>query len=248
MSLVTILKSAAGWRLEQHTKWEPPGGSGVYRRRLLVWSNVLDRRRCCRILVCLDGQNVFAFGKSLGEPHWSGEEQLSKYAPPNTVFCAFPASSRRYQEYVGWSLEPGHYSPSGERHAEAVMSSLLPYLLRRFPRGRVCGLLGASAGGVAALYTGWRFPGRLPAVACLSAGRHYFGELLTRSPGLPSERIFLSCGDSGMDREFVEQNRWFAKKLRQRGAEVDLVLHRGEHTESVWGRRLPRLLERLLDR
>lgn len=153
-----------------------------------------------------------------------------------------PASKRRYPEYVGWSFEPGHFSKSGARHADFLVHAVLPYIKSRFSRARLKGLIGASAGGVAALYTGWRYPRRFPMIGCLSAGRHYFGELLSQFEGLPAERIYLSCGDQGMDAGFLPDSKMFAAQLKQRGAELQTRWHRGDHSEPVWSRRIPDLL------
>ena len=46
-----------------------------------------------------------------------------------------------------------------------------------------------------------------------------------------------------MDREFIYQNKWFASEMKARGANVRARWHRGDHSEKVWGRRLPDLLE-----
>ncbi len=245
MHRIVTLVSQGTESLEHHTGWEPPGGSGVYRRRLLLWRNFTNRRRRCKILLVLDGQAFFAFGQPESRQHWRAEERLKKCSSP-LVVCAIPASQKRYEEYVGWSLEPGHYSPSGARHAQFLVEAVLPYLTTYFPRAELSGLIGSSAGGVAALYAGWSNPSVYPALACLSAGRHYFRELLNRFEGLPAPRVYLSCGDRGMDRGFVQENKFFANRLKARGCEVTLHLHQGEHCETVWGRRIPSLLNHFL--
>ena len=234
--------------LEQHTRWEPSGGTGVYRRSLFMWRNFSGRWTPCDLMIFLDGQNLFAEPKVSRQPHWSGESRFSKWPHPLLV-VGVPASKKRYQEYVGWSQEPGHYSPSGHRHAVFLAEYVIPYIRSCFPRARLKGLVGASAGGVAALYTGWSYPKLFPSVACLSAGRHYFSELLQAFPGTPAKRIYLSCGDSGMDREFLDDNKDFASALKKRCPERLLCRwHRGDHSEPVWSRRIPGLLTFALQR
>ena len=228
-----------GGVLERHTEWEPRGGTGVYRRRLMLWKNFSRVNRRCNLLIFLDGQNLFETDHEGENPHWSAEKHFSQCSEPLLV-VAVPASRRRYPEYVGWSLE--HNDPSGDSHADFLVQAVLPYLFSLYPNARLRGLIGASAGGVAALYTGWSYPGVFPGVACMSAGRHYFSELLERFEGVPAPRVYLSCGNRGMDAAFQEVNRELAKALRARGSHVLLRMHKGDHSEPVWSRRLPDLL------
>jgi len=233
--------------LERHSQWEPEGGTGVYRRSLFVWKNFTQRWTPCDLLLFLDGQHLFgAARESEKAPTWHAEKKLANWEYP-LVVVGIPASRRRYPEYIGWSNEPGHYSSSGERHAAFLVDFVVPYLKSLYPRARLKGLIGASAGGVAALYTGWLYPRAFPTIGCLSAGRHYFPELLERFERRPARNIYLSCGDRGMDREFIHQNKWFAAEMKARGANVRARWHRGDHSERVWGRRLPDLLNFFLE-
>lgn len=232
-----------GGRLERHTEWEPRGGTGVYRRRLLLWKNFTRPNRRCNLLLFLDGQNLFESQHERNGFHWSAEKHFAARQEP-LLTVAVPASRRRYPEYVGWSQE--HYHPAGASHAEFLVQSVLPYLYSLYPNARLRALVGASAGGVAALYTAWSYPGLFPGVGCLSAGRHYFGELLEQFEGGPAPRVYLSCGNRGMDEGFQEPNRQLARALRARGCEVRLRMHQGDHSEPVWGRRLPDLLDYFL--
>ncbi len=236
-------ETAYGGFLERHTEWEPKGGTGVYRRRLMIWKNFTRSNRKADLLLFLDGQNIFATEHKAPPPHWSGEKHFSRYPHP-LVVAAIPASRRRYPEYVGWSHE--HYDAAGAAHVGFLVNAVLPYLHSLYPNARLRALVGASAGGVAALYTGWSHPSSFPGLACLSAGRHYFGELLERFPGLPAPKIYLSCGNRGMDAGFRDENRLLARALKERGGEVLLRLHQGDHSEPVWSRRLPDLMNFLL--
>lgn len=242
--IVAYSQVADGGILERHTDWEPSGGTGVYRRRLMLWRNFSGKHRACDLLLFLDGQHFFEAGHSGPQPSWRAEHTLSQWPKPLLV-VAIPASRKRYPEYVGWSHE--HYHPTGERHAAFLAQAVLPYLQHLYPKARLRALIGASAGGVAALYAGWRWPGLYPGIGCLSAGRHYFQELLDRFEGLPAPRIYLSCGDRGMDRDFIALNRDLARALQERGADLRLRLHQGDHSEPVWSRRLPDLLRFFLE-
>lgn len=229
--------------LEKHSGWEPEGGTGVYRRSLFLWRNFRPRWTSCDLLIFLDGQNLFESTQTFDRLHWSGEQQFGKWEGPLLV-VGVPASKRRYPEYIGWSQEPGHYSRSGDKHAAFLVDYVVPYLKACFPRARLRGLIGASAGGVAALYTGWRYPKVFPTIGCLSAGRHYFAELLEMFDGVPAKKIYLSCGDRGMDREFLPESKLFAAALKARKkADILCRWHRGDHSEPVWSRRIPDILK-----
>ena len=243
MSTIVTYTDEGYGLLERHSRWEPDGGTGVYRRGLFMWRNFGGRWTPCDLLIFLDGQNLFSTIQPEAARAWNGEKHFSTWEKPLLV-VGVPASKRRYPEYIGWSNEPGHFSPSGERHADFLTQWVVPYIKEQFPRARLKGLIGASAGGVAALYTGWLYPKMFPAIACLSAGRHYFGELLEMFDGLPAPRLYLSCGNRGMDREFLEVNKQFAAALRKRRPkELRCRWHQGEHIEEVWSRRIPDLLK-----
>jgi enterochelin esterase-like enzyme len=198
-------------------------------------------------LLLLDGQNLFAAAQTDSRLHWDAESKLAAWERPLLV-VGVPASKRRYPEYIGWSQEPGHYSPSGDKHAAFLVNFVVPYLKACFPRAKLKGLVGASAGGVAALYTGWCYPKMFPAVGCLSAGRHYFSELLNNFSGVPAPKIYLSCGDRGMDRDFLIESKLFASALKaRRQAEVLCRWHKGDHSEPVWSRRIPDILRFTLE-
>lgn len=244
MSRISLYpETAYGGVLERHTAWEPRGGTGVYRRRLLLWRNFTRYNRRANLLVFLDGQNLFATAPEQENLHWHAEKHFSGCQEPLLV-VAVPASRRRYPEYVGWSLE--HYHPAGASHAHFLVQSVLPYISSLYPNARLRALVGASAGGVAALYTAWSYPQLFPSVGCLSAGRHYFRELLERFEGMPAAKVYLSCGNRGMDAGFQDDNRELARALRVRGCQLRLRLHQGDHSEPVWSRRLPDLLDYVL--
>ena len=243
MSRIYTYPEAEEGVLEKHSLWEPPGGSGVYRRSLWFWKNFASDDTVCDLLIFLDGQNLFKAASLGRRRHWNAERHFAQRHHPLLV-VGVPASVRRYPEYIGWSREPGHFSISAQKHAYFLVHFLLPYVRDLYPRSQIKGLIGASAGGVAALYTAWSFPRVFPAVGCLSAGRHYFSELLELYEGMPAQKLYLSCGDTGMDAELLPSSKKFAKLLRARkGLDLRTCWHRGKHSEVVWSRRLPDLLD-----
>jgi enterochelin esterase-like enzyme len=130
----------------------------------------------------------------------------------------------------------GEYA-RGRRHARYLVCELLPALEARYAlsaRAEDRVLLGASLGAVAALATGWRYPGIFGGLILKSGsfifdaqrlqGRppvfHRIARLVAafrRAAQKPAERIFISCGAlEGLDSE----NRALATFLKERGVAV----------------------------
>ncbi len=239
MSYKELSHSGQG-TLESHYGFERKA-PGILRRRVYVYQNRIDRRRKLPLVIVLDGQHLFEATAPMVS--WRAERACDARQTP-FLLVGFPSSTQRYPEYIGWSQKEGHTFEAAQNFRIYLVKHLLPYLKKRYrvDPERVY-LLGASAGGVAALYCAWRHPGVFEAVGCLSAGRHYYPELLRTFKKAPPFRLYLSCGDRGMDRGFRSQTRNFAKALTKRGADVRLKLHAGDHSERTWSRRLPRVLD-----
>ncbi len=138
--------------------------------------------------------------------------------PPMIV--ALSPSANRFEDYT-----------ASEAHARYVVDELVPWLegrysLRRRPADR--GLMGASLGGVAALSTAWRHPGRFGRLF-LQSGSFAFTDIgesdrgpvlqqvvpwmndFRRTPGRPAERIYVSVG---MYESLIYENRSLAALLQ----------------------------------
>lgn len=233
MLSVKTLDCQAEGTLETHFGFEE-GPTGVLRRRLWVYRPA-GFRRGGPVVFFLDGQNAF------GERGWRAERAADR-CPVKCLLVGVSNSSRRYPEYIGWSQEDGHTDPVAERHADYLVDTVVPYIQDVYRTGKRRALAGASAGGVAALYTGWTRPKVFSTIGSFSAGRHYYDELLERFPEKPPFRLYLSCGDQGLDREFRPQTAEFARHLKARGTEMRLRLHKGSHHETTWARRIPDFL------
>ncbi|MDJ0975960.1 MAG: alpha/beta hydrolase-fold protein [Planctomycetota bacterium] len=138
--------------------------------------------------------------------------------PPMVV--ALSPSADRFGEYT-----------ANEAHARYVADELMPWLVDRYPlrrRPADRGLMGASLGGVAALSTAWRHPGRFGRLF-LQSGSFAFTDIgesdrgpvlqqvvpwmnaFRRDPGRPAERMFISCG---MYESLIYENRSLAALLQ----------------------------------
>ena len=119
------------------------------------------------------------------------------------MIVALTQSHDRLKEYAG---DPAH--------AAFLSEELLPLLQTRFPLlddPTARGLMGASFGGVASLYTAWRYPGlygclllQSGSFAFTDIGHHRRGPVFDpvvkfinafrENPGRPAQRLFISCG------------------------------------------------------
>jgi enterochelin esterase family protein len=141
------------------------------------------------------------------------------------------------------------------RHAQYLTEDLLPALESRFPAIRVPearGLLGASFGAVAALFTAWSYPGtwgrlmlQSGSFAFSDIGEHRRGprfdavaEFVNRfreAPGRPAQRVFVSCGTY---ESLIYENRAMYPILQGTGMDVRYVEARDGHNWENWRDRM----------
>ena len=162
--------------------------------------------------------------------------------PPMVV--ALVDSPDRLREYA-----------ADERHARFIADELVPHLEARYPliaepSGRC--VMGASFGGVASLFTAWRYPGYFGRLLLQSGsfafsdiGRHKRGpafdpvvefvNAFRENPGRPSEKVFLSCG---VYESLIYENRSMMPLLRELGIDVRYVEARDGHNWENWRDRL----------
>jgi len=145
--------------------------------------------------------------------------------------------------------------PDDPRHAALIAEHILPYMESRFPLyGRPdsrC-LMGASFGGVASLSTAWRYPGvfgrlllQSGSFAFTDIGAHKRGPAFDRvvrfvnefreNPGVPSERVYVSCGTY---ESLIYENRSMVPFLQSTGMEVRFDESRDGHNWENWRDRL----------
>lgn len=217
-----------------------------YREFYVYLPSGCQRGRKHPLLLVLDGQNAFGHDSARDWKLIDTVDRLSArgaITPPIVVGVSH--GTNRLREYIGWSKEPGHRFAAGDHHHHFLVDHLIPFLKAHYPvrlRPRSSVILGASAGGVAALYTAFENSENFAGVGLLSAGRHYLGELLERFPNGPLSipKIYVSCGDRGMDEELLPAARDFAHRAKSKGGEVRFRLRKGAyHVESAWTKVLP---------
>jgi enterochelin esterase-like enzyme len=160
------------------------------------------------------------------------------------LLVALTQSPDRLREYA-----------ANRNHARFVTEDLVPWLEARFPlqqspAGRC--LMGASFGGVAALSTGWFYPGfygrlllQSGSFAFTDIGESERGPLFApvvdfvnafrAAPGRPVDRIFVSCG---VYESLIYENRSLVPLLQRTGMEVRYVEARDGHNWENWRDRL----------
>ncbi|NCG21918.1 MAG: enterochelin esterase [Rhodobacterales bacterium] len=140
-------------------------------------------------------------------------------------------------------------------HARFIMEDLVPAMESRFkiskdPRQR--GLMGASFGGVASLFTAWQYPGQWGQLM-LQSGSFVFTDIghhgrsplfdpvvaftneFREDPGRTGARIFLSCG---VFESLISYNRSLVPLLRGAGVQHRFRESRDGHNWIGWRDRL----------
>lgn len=162
--------------------------------------------------------------------------------PPMIV--ALTHSPRRLVEYA-----------ADENHAKFLVEELLPHLETTFPLlegARNRGIVGASFGGVAALHAGWKYPSAFGKMGLLSGSFAFtdigeserppafepvveFVNTFRQNPGLPAEKIFISCG---VYESLIYENRSLVPLLQETDANVRWVEVRDGHNWENWRDRM----------
>jgi enterochelin esterase-like enzyme len=160
------------------------------------------------------------------------------------LIVALTQSPDRLHEYAG-----------DDRHATFVAEELLSHVSEHFPlidEPHARCLMGASFGGVASLHAAWRYPGifgnlllQSGSFAFSDLGRHHRGPVFDpvvrfmnefrENPGLPAERIYMSCG---IYESLIYENRSLVPRLQDQGVEVRFEEARDAHNWENWRDRL----------
>ncbi len=145
--------------------------------------------------------------------------------------------------------------PGDPRHAQFLSEDLLPWLNRRLPlddRPQARTLMGASFGGVASLYTAWRYPGVFGNLL-LQSGSFAFSEVgphtrgaafdpvvgfmnqFRRKPGDLCERMYISCG---IYESLIHENRALVALMQDAKIDIRYREVRDGHNWDNWRDRL----------
>ncbi len=197
------------------------------------------RRRTYPLLVAHDGEDYLRYS----ELQVVLDNLIHRLEIPPMI-VALIQSPDRLREYA-----------ADPRHGRFLVTELVPALEKRYPllaRPVARGLMGASFGGVAALHTAWRDPGRFGRLLLQSGsfafsdiGEHGRGDVFDpvvdfindfrAKPGRPTDKVFVSCG---IYESMIYENRSIVPLLQATGMEVRYVEARDGHNWDNWRDRL----------
>jgi enterochelin esterase-like enzyme len=106
--------------------------------------------------------------------------------------------------------------------------------------------IGSSMGGLISFYMAWLHPEVFGKAACLSSGfayddGHLVDKISFSSKKIPGARIYLDCGDQGLDKYFLADNNRMKDLLAKKHPEIKLMyrVYPGDnHNEYAWAKRL----------
>lgn len=214
------------------------------------------------VLYMLDGQNVFAHPESAVYDtwcaNWTMEKLVNEGSIPPWIIVAIDHTDDRLGEYTAWV--GGRVSLFGQ----FLTQTLKPYIDKTYrtrPEPQWTGIIGASLGGLAALFMGRTYPnifgriGSLSAALMLGDGQmfRYWDRYLNAW-----SKIYLYVGGAeqysfyGVWLDYPPVNRDFYNHLKQLGYrdyELQFELASGEpHHETAWARQLPDIFRWLLEK
>jgi enterochelin esterase-like enzyme len=209
-------------------------------RRLLIYLPARFRRtRRYPLLLVHDGEDYLRFA----DFKTVLDNLIHRLEIPPMIVC-LTQSPDRLLEYAGH-----------EAHARFLAEEVLTLMRTRYPlidepAGR--GLMGASFGGVASLFTAWRYPGFFDRLL-LQSGSFAFSDIGTHRrgpvfdpvvrfvnefrarPGRPASRMYLSCG---IYESLIYENRSLVPLLNEQGIQVRYEEVRDGHNWENWRDRL----------
>ncbi len=210
------------------------------RRRAMIYLPARFRRsRRYPLLIIHDGEDYLRFAALR-----TVLDNLIHRLEIAPLIVACTQSPDRLNEYAGNDL-----------HARYIVEDLLRSLQGGLPlddSAGARGLMGASFGAVASLHVAWRYPGKFGRLL-LQSGSFAFSDIgpsrrgpvfdpvvrfvneFRASSGLPTERIYMSCG---IYESLIYENRSLLPLLRAQGMEVRYDEARDGHNWENWRDRL----------
>ena len=242
------------------------------RRDVMVWLPPgYDASRPLPVLYMQDGQNLFDPATSFSG-HWAVAETMAYLAERGmpAIAVGIPnAGKRRILEYSPF-VDTRYGGGLGDHYLRFLADTVKPLVDDRFatrPEPAATGLVGASLGGILALYGVARRPDVFGLCAALSPSCWFARQALNRhltDLRKAEGRFYLDVGllegsrrrpasgvQSAGAKRFTGAVDRVAKKLSKKGVAAGrdllyLVDPRGEHNEFHWRRRLPLALRFLL--
>jgi predicted alpha/beta superfamily hydrolase len=219
------------------------------------------------VLYMHDGQNVFAHPESALFDTWCANHALERLVSEGRIapwlIVAVDSTQDRLAEYSPWPEPRGNVPARAGPFVRFFVETLKPFVDRVYrtrPEPWWTGVMGASLGGLMALYLGRRYPEHFGRIGALSPSVMWgcdrlFSEWTSHTRQW--SRIYLDAGDDetvdpvGYVMRYGQATRDFHRHLQHLGYadhELRLVLEPGgQHHERDWQRRLPEALHWLLE-
>ncbi len=220
------------------------------------------------VLYMHDGQNLFDAATSFIGVEWNVDETVTRMVQDGQVrpliVVGVENTSQRAFEYtpVPDRVRGGG---GGDLYARFLVEEVKPFIdetYRTMPDAAHTGIMGSSFGGLASVYTAWKYPNVFSRVGAMStsygwAGGHILGFVESNDPP-PGARVWADMGtaeypgDSDGDGvpDIMEQHRRFRDVLLAKGMTLPGTLAYVEdegavHNERAWAARFPRALRHL---
>ncbi len=159
-----------------------------------------------------------------------------------------PISYGLYPENVDSFLN----SLTADQHIENIVNEVVPTITEEIGQTyspETTAILGASMGGLAAIYAVIRRPDYFHAALSFSphwviGGNKLAENLMNSFPETGSHKLWMSRGTKGLDASYEEPQDLATKLIKERGYRegIDLryrTLNRGAHTNATWARYVP---------
>ncbi len=227
-----------------------------------------DLQRHYPVLYMMDGQNVFSHPASALFHTWCANTTMDRLLHEGRtqpwIIVGIDHLPNRFDEYTPWPYSrKGIHAPKGHLFLDCVANHIKPFIDRTYrtlPGPEHTALMGASLGGLMALYCGYERPdvfGRLGAVSPTLMWSDYrvFDQWAAKHDTW--SRIYMDTGDN--ERIWVEDiylnyadiTQKFYDHLRGLGygphEALIFVEPNANHHEIDWQRRFPTMVELLLN-
>lgn len=157
---------------------------------------------------------------------------------------------------------PEEYNALNDKYPRVIVDELLPALRQEYnltTNPELCGIGGASSGGIAAFTVAWHRPDHFRKVFTFvgsfvnlgNRGGHTYPDLVLQSEKKPirvflqdgrNDNRFASRGDDPHERDWFYQNVRLAAALTQKGYDVNYVWGIGNHSQKHGGAIFPAIM------
>lgn len=227
----------------------------------------LPKQGTDRVLIAHDGQNVFdgktsthrgqTWRMAQTATHVSQDLGLnppaiiavwhssSKHNPWGRAMDLAPQQFFSKGEYIDprWRLTDSQLQLNSDQYLELIFNDILP-AIAPFAQSEKTAMIGSSLGGLATLYAAIKHADKFKTALALSPHWVLSNEnfALSMVSALPeNHKIWMSRGDKGLDREYVQLQSYVDQLMKSRGFTRNFeskVYKRSGHNERSWAKYL----------